>query len=652
MRKPKIPMEVALHVLRDAELDRAPLRVQLATDTTRGDARAVLLGASALILVSGAADDRYDGFVEAVGAVTANLAMRPALRDPAEQLLADAGELVARWFGSLEDPALPTLAESVVLALGDRSIAANLRAVAAVAVLSYAKALAELEKIWWVELAMRDLLADPLLAPRLESECHSELLLALYSNSDTAQRVTLMRERQTAGKPLLALKLALLDARIAIGEGRTEAGRSALLRCEPLLDLHALVQAADWHFLSSRLCMLDNRLADALSHARLSMRLNAQAHYPTQWMGAGVMQEGQVHIARGAPFEAVPFFERAGRAATGAQADYCLCLASFAGALGHADAGHQDLSRGELAAGFAVASRLNWSGFFRASPAVAARLCALALEAGVEPIFVRRVIGERQLEASQPDLAAWPWAIRIRTLGRFEIEVGHAPLVLRGKVAKKPLELLQFVIASGGADVAATNAMFALWPDLDGDNAKSAFTVALHRLRKLLGSDTAITLELGRLSLDARSVWVDCLAFESLANQAALPMKAPAAASARRALALYAGHFLHEDDQQAWQAVTRTRLASKFKRLARSLAGHAAEHGDAAEARSLLERAVEIDPLAEDSARELMHLLAVQGEPAQALAVFERCRATLANALGVTPSAATLQIAAALRSPA
>ncbi|MDQ6683744.1 MAG: hypothetical protein M3Z16_01340, partial [Pseudomonadota bacterium] len=506
------------------------------------------------------------------------------------------------------------------------------------------------EKVWWVDLAMRDLLADPSLAPRLEGECHAMLELSYYTSSEVARGVAPRRARQSAGKPALEIKLGLLDARIAIGDGLIAAGRSALQRCEGLLDSRSLVAAGQWHFLSSRLCMLDHRLSDALPHARLALRLFTQACYPEQWMGVIVMQEGQVHVARGAPFEAVKFFERAGRAATGAQADCCWCLARFASALGYADAGSEAEANTELAAGLAIARKLSWGGFFRAMPKVAARLCAMALEAAIETDFVRTIVADRRLDAGRLDLASWPWAIRVRTFGRFEIQLEQTPLALRGKVAKKPLELLQFVIASGGTDVATGNATFALWPDLDGDNAKSAFKVTLHRLRKLLRSDTAVTLELGRMSLDTRTVWVDCLAFELLANQAALPLATPTAvSSAQRALTLYAGHFMAEDEQQAWLAVTRTRLASKFKRLSRALATHAIERGAASEARSLLERALEVDPLAEDSLRELMELLTAAGEPAAALAVFERCRQTLAQALGVPPSAATLRLAAALR---
>jgi DNA-binding SARP family transcriptional activator len=194
--------------------------------------------------------------------------------------------------------------------------------------------------------------------------------------------------------------------------------------------------------------------------------------------------------------------------------------------------------------------------------------------------------------------------------------------------------------------------MFALWPDLEGDKARSAFNVAVHRVRNLLGRDEAITLELGRLGRDTQVMGVDCLAFEALADPVAPPLTAVTARIAQRAQALYRGHFLHDDEEHAWPMAHRSRLVGKFKRVVRALAAHATESGDAMAARNLLERAIELDPLAEDLARTLMDLLAADGEAAAALAVHQRCQAALQRLLGAQPSAAMRQLAAPLRAAA
>jgi DNA-binding SARP family transcriptional activator len=645
---------VIVATLRDDRLDRTALRRALLRCLDQRDAAGVLSCASAFTLAASIANDDYAGFAEAVDAVMTHLDAASELDDPGLALVAEAGEFMARYARSLADPLLPALAERLVQRLADPALEVVIRVAAAIVVLMYFEDQSDAEKIWWIELTMRSVLHDPRLGARLADEWHNRFVRACDDIGQSARADALRRERQAAGPaavPVMEAKLALLDAQRAHWQARFDELRVALLRAEPLLQASDRLAVSEWHYLSSRLALIDDRLGPALAHARLALRLATEAQYPEQWLAATILQQGIVHMARGSCFDAVPFFEAAGRSATGVQAEYCGCLAHLARALGQVDAGADEGVRDALAAGFALVRRLEWTWFLRASPKLAARLCSLALEHGIETEFVRALIVERQFEADRPDLAAWPWRIRIRTLGRFAIEIDGVTPTLRGKGARKPLELLQFAIASGGFDVVVGGIMFALWPELEGDKARSAFNVALHRLRKLLGSDAALVLELGKLSLEPKLVWVDCLAFESLADPVTAPLAEQQVRAARRAQALYLGHFLHDDEEHAWQAVHRSRLASKFKRVVRALAEHWAGHGEPAAARNLLERAIELDPLAEDLMRELMRLLIGQGENAAALAVFERCKATLAQALGARPAPATLQLAAALKAP-
>lgn len=639
--------------LGDVDLDRTALHAAFDAALSQGDPRRCTVLAAALVLCIDTDGGHYGGFEEAVAALRLHRYARTAIDDPALRLVADGGDLMAGAFDELDNPALEPLSEDVVRGLANQAIPTAVRLIAAIGAASYFDTRVDIEKVWWLELAVRDVLGEPDAPPRLVAEWHRGLVVACYSCGQAARCEELRRRQAPQGMPAIVvvdLKLLLLDAYTLLGEGRAEAGRTTIARAEPLLRASMPYQAAMWHFLASRLALLEQRLGDALHHARLSNRLRQEACYPDRWAGLILTQEGHVQLARGSYFEAVPFFEHAYRAGTGVQAEYCTCLANFAQALGHAERGASDDAQQALAAALSFARRREWTGFLRATPKMAARLCAWALEAGIEAEFARTVIADRQLEAEGIEVVAWPWPIRVRTLGRFAIEIDGAALSMRGKVARKPLELLQFIIASGGSEVAAANAIFALWPDLDGDKAKSAFNVAVHRLRKLLGRDEAITLELGRLGLNTRVLWVDCLAFEALADQVSLPLSPATARVARRAQVIYGGHFLHDDEENAWSMVHRSRLASKFKRVVRALAEHATASGDAVAARNLLEKAIELDPLAEDLVRALMELLAVQGETAAALAVHDRCAAALHRLLDATPSQASRQLAARLRS--
>ena len=619
-----------------------------------GDAaamRARLHAACCVVLAVGIADDDYRGFEEAAAAIVE--AGDPAPDDdPDAALLCLAGALVTRQFRSLDDPSLAGLVERIVASLPKPGLGTAVRACAGMAALSWGEQLRDLERLLWIELAMRAVLADPALAPRLRDEWRGKWLDGIYHLGDAARIDAARRAAAELATPVRCKQL-LLDAQVAIGEGEVERGRVLLAQAEPLLDPASPHTASVWHFLTSRLAMLAPGSADALVHARLALRLGTECHYPERWMGPIVMQEGQVLVQRGEPASAVPFFERAGRASSGSQADYCWCLARFARALDAARTTDEARLRAELAQGFAIAQRLAWQAFFRSNPAAAATLCALALERDIEVEFVRGVIAARHLAAARPEVAAWPWPIRVRTLGRFDVEVGDIALAVRGKAAKKPLELLQFVVACGSQQVAASSVEFSLWPDLDGDNAHAASKIALHRLRRLLGDDAAVAIDAGRLSLNPRLVWVDCLAFEAIADALPAAPFAPAQqAAAERALALYAGPFLGSEDDHSWQLVHRERLASKYRRVVRAVVVQARAGQDLALARRTLERALELDPLDEDLLRELLQLLADSGEHGAALARYERWRALCAKSLGVEPAASTQALAALLRAAA
>jgi len=298
-------------------------------------ARARLQAACCIVLAIGIADDDYRGFDDAAEVILAT-GDPPPDEDPDAALLYVAGALAARQFRALDDPSLAGLAERIVEALPQPALGPAVRACAAMAALSWCEQLRDLERLLWVELAMRSVLADPALDPRLRDEWRGKWLDGIYHLGDVPRIEAARRAAAELVTPVRCKHL-LLEAQVAIGEGEIERGRATLAQAEPLLDAASPHTASVWHFLASRLAMLDPRFGDALVHARLALRLGTDCRYPERWMGPMVMQEGQVLVQRGDHAAAVPFFERAGRASSGAQADYCWCLAHFARAL---DAAH------------------------------------------------------------------------------------------------------------------------------------------------------------------------------------------------------------------------------------------------------------------------------------------------------------------------
>src|SRR5258708_39657307 len=89
---------------------------------------------------------------------------------------------------------------------------------------------------------------------------------------------------------------------------------------------------------------------------------------------------------------------------------------------------------------------------------------------------------------------------RIYVLGRFRLLTGNTPVAMSPRL-RKPLELLQALIAFGGTEVGAGVLIDALWPDSEGDCAYHALESALYRLRQLLDARDAGRIAGGQFSL-------------------------------------------------------------------------------------------------------------------------------------------------------
>jgi ATP/maltotriose-dependent transcriptional regulator MalT/DNA-binding SARP family transcriptional activator len=282
-------------------------------------------------------------------------------------------------------------------------------------------------------------------------------------------------------------------------------------------------------------------------------------------------------------------------------------------------------------------------------PAVMARLCARALGAGIEVGYVCGLVEKRGLVPESPpvEVEAWPWPIKIFTLGRFEVLRTGEPVRFSRKVQRKPLALLKALIAFGGRTVREDLVMDALWPDAEGDAARVALASALHRLRGLLGREQAVVRQEGRLSLDARLCWVDVWAVERLLGRAETATRA--AEFVRKAVELYRGAFLDERELQLPQAAAladgvRRRLLRQIVRVARHC-----EPVDRQEAVDWYEDALRVDPCAEDVYRSLMSAHRQLGRSAEVENVYRRCQTALAAHLGTTPSPETQALRTALR---
>jgi two-component SAPR family response regulator len=251
-------------------------------------------------------------------------------------------------------------------------------------------------------------------------------------------------------------------------------------------------------------------------------------------------------------------------------------------------------------------------------------------------------------------LENWPWPLKVFTLGRFELLKDGQPIQSSRKIQQKPLSLLKALIAFGGREVKEEQIADILWPEADGDQAHSAFTTALWRLRQLIDSEKAIGFHEGKGSLNPRYCWVDSWAFERIFQQIEAESKRTVEDETRRygedgkvleliekAINMYQGHFLIDESEKFWTTSYRERLRNKYFLLITRL-GHYLQSVDQWEkAAESYQRALEVDNLAEEFYQHLMICYRQLGQNAKAIEVYKLCRKMLSSVLGIDPSPKT-----------
>ena len=446
------------------------------------------------------------------------------------------------------------------------------------------------------------------------------------------------------------VRVHIIRAAIALGDGDADAGRASLDAAHPLLEPSHPPDYWAWHYYSSRHALQVGATDEAWDHAKVSHRKLVDAGVREARTTPVLMQQGFVLAALGRLDEAADAFARAAALSRGAQATPCLAHVHLTRALARWRAGAHDEARAEIVAGFVQARSIDLTHFYRALPVLAAEACGAALELDADAAFARKAIAARALACPDFGIASWPWPLKVRALDGFAIERDGAPVRFSRKAPRRLLDLLRLITALGGRHVDATRAAATLWPDAEGHEARDALKTMLHRIRGALGADLLSVRE-GQVGFDETRTWVDTWAFEHVCGRIeALLAGGPGAAHVddgelenRRAqlLALYRGHLFGEAELAAWALPLRDRLRARFVRSVEMLGQRLEQTARPESAIALYRTALEHDNLAEELYQRLIACHLARGENAQALHAYRRCRELLSIVLGLRPSART-----------
>ncbi|MFI0262609.1 BTAD domain-containing putative transcriptional regulator [Streptomyces sp. NPDC017056] len=232
--------------------------------------------------------------------------------------------------------------------------------------------------------------------------------------------------------------------------------------------------------------------------------------------------------------------------------------------------------------------------------------------------------------------------LRVTLLGAFRVSHGDTALPVPG--ARLRALAVRLALAGGHA-VEQSGLIDAIWAEAPPAGPAHALQALVSRLRRALGSAGDVAQLAGgyRLAVDAADV--DALRFERLAAEGRDHLRAgapqAAAAALGEAVALWGDRPGAEPTVVAAVApAVATRLAHASAEAVAGLADAELALGRAEAAAARLTALLAEHPAHERAAALLVDALAAQGRQADALALYERVRETLADVLGADPGAA------------
>ena len=229
--------------------------------------------------------------------------------------------------------------------------------------------------------------------------------------------------------------------------------------------------------------------------------------------------------------------------------------------------------------------------------------------------------------------------LQLRLLGNPEISLNGeaATQALGGKA-----QAILYYLATTGQPQSRTTLAGLLWGDVPDVTARASVRKALANLRRVLGHQLDLDGQIVAFKPD-QAHWVDVVDFVAKAGSLE-------AARLEEAVDLYRGDFLsgfyvrNAPDFENWMLAEQARLRELIVQALHSLAAHHAGQGELARGIGYVRRLISLEPWREEAHRQLMLLLARDGQRSAALAQYEVCRQALADELGVEPGRETVAL--------
>ena len=310
-----------------------------------------------------------------------------------------------------------------------------------------------------------------------------------------------------SGSRRLVFELAMHVVDAALRRGDTAVAEAHLAQIEPIAVTAPPAQRAEYARLTARLMLVQHKYVEGLHWADEALNTATLAGYAGAGARAFELERVYGLAANGRTDEAAQLAVVMASRLQGTQFvvmdALAHCLRFLAGDRRDVDILRHGLQQAE-SAGFVYL-------LARAGNCLP-NLCELALTHQVNATFVQRLIATNKVRPPRSAGPEWPWPVRIRTLGGFDLEVQGESYRPARKAQDKPLELLKLLICCQAMRRESADKQWLaqrLWPDADEANARKSLDMTLSRLRRLLRDDDTVVASESRLAFSPNHVWTD-----------------------------------------------------------------------------------------------------------------------------------------------
>jgi DNA-binding SARP family transcriptional activator len=227
--------------------------------------------------------------------------------------------------------------------------------------------------------------------------------------------------------------------------------------------------------------------------------------------------------------------------------------------------------------------------------------------------------------------------VRVSLLGGFSVTVGGQPVEDHWRL-RKAKTLVKMLALAPGHRLHRDAIAEMLWPDAELETAANNLYQILHTIRRTIGG-TSIALDDDVVRLGpAGGLSVDVDVFE---QAAAIARSSGDITALERALKLWTGALLPEDQYAEWTLEHRERLSETHTAVVSLLGSKLLEQGEQEAALALIEPLAVARPLDEQLHRVLIDVLAGLGRRWEAIEAYERFRDALEEAYAAEPEPQT-----------